>query len=225
MDSAHARAIQATFQRDSSTKFSWLPTLTAPTIKTKAVLRDLILADWGPAMRGIAWAVGHAVVIPAAVLIVLTQWLAFARRRPLAGLLALVPVRKSMAFATTPKPVVDLKTQAYSQLQEEELGRVAAGFGLTPDELLRPIEFAYSYSNLADAALKLASISPRSDESSPQSEPVAPQVTEISPALDAALDQAIGLKRPVRPVGPDGPVLAPAPRRQRRGSKRPQKPA
>jgi hypothetical protein len=45
--------------------------------------------------------------------------------------------------------------------------------------------------------------------SSPRSAPVAPLAIEISPALDAALDQAIGLTRPARPVGLDGLVLAP----------------
>jgi hypothetical protein len=170
----------------------------------KTILSNTLQADWGPTMRGIAWAVGHAVIIPAAIAIVFAQWLAFTWHKPLAGVMAVVPVRKSMAFATTPEPVVDLKTQAYSQLQEEELGRVAAGFGLTPDELLRPIKFDYSYSNLADAALKLASISPRSDEISPRSD-------EISPRSES--------------VAPQPPVLAPVPRRQRRGSKRPQRPA
>jgi hypothetical protein len=165
----------------------------------KKILCNTLQADWGPAMRTIAWAVGHAVIIPAAVVIVLAQWLAFTYQRPLAGVLALVPVRKSMTFATTPEPVVDLKTQAYSQFQKEGLERVAAGFGLTADELAR-IDFAPSPPNLAD------------DE---------PPARVISPALDAALDQLLAT-RPVRPAAPLPPAPALAPRRQRRGSKRPQ---
>ena len=150
---------------------------------------NLILGDWGPTMRGIAWALGHAVMVPTAVAIVFVQWLVFTWRRPLAGVLALVPVRRSMT---------------YPELQEELLGRVAQSFGLTADKLMRPITFAASSPNLADDG---------------------PSARVVSPALDAALDQAIELKRPARPVGPDGLVLAPAPRRQRRGSKRHQGPA
>lgn len=124
-------------------------------------LENLILGDWGPTMRGIAQPLGHAVAIPAAVLIVMAQWLAFTWRRPLAGVLALVPVRlNSGAVASSP--------------------------------------------NLADDG---------------------PPARVVSPALDATLDQAIGLARPARPVGPDGPVLAPGARRQRRRSNRPQDPA
>ena len=127
----------------------------------KTVLKDLILGDWGPTMRGVAWALGHAVMVPAAIELVFAQWLLFTYRRPLAGLLALVPVRlNSGAVASSP--------------------------------------------NLADDG---------------------PPARVVSPALDAALDQAIGLARPARPVGPDGPVLAPRPRRQRRRSNRPQDPA
>jgi hypothetical protein len=127
----------------------------------KTVLKDLLQSDWAPAMEASTRSLVMAVAIPAAIALVLVQWLLFTYQRPLAGVLALVPVRKREPIAP----------------------------------------------------------------SSPRSGVAAPPPAEISLALDAALDQAIGLKRPVRPVGPDGLVLAPAPRRQRRGSKPPQSPA
>ena len=61
-------------------------------------LENLILGDWGPTMRDIAWALGHAVMVPAAVAIVFAQWLVFVYRRPLAGALVLVPVRNPGAL-------------------------------------------------------------------------------------------------------------------------------
>ena len=135
-------------------------------------LENLILADWGPTMRGIAWALGHAVAIPAAVLIVLAQWLAFTWRRPLAGVLALVPVRR-------PDPIDAIgAAKTLSEVVGEILADVADDFDLTADELSR-IPFHPASPN------------------SPRSEPPAPMP----------------------------PVLAPAPRRQRRRSNRPQVPA
>ena len=189
----------------------------------KTLLKDLLQADWGPTMRGIARALGHAVAIPAAVLIVLAQWLAFTWRRPLAGVLALVPVRRSMT---------------YPEIQEE---------------LLRPIEFADSSPNLADVAPNLAVSSPNlttSDlnkagasigetELGPMSTrmdfgmarptpPVAPQppAREVSDEAVAGIRALVlGLAGSTEPPAPLPPVLAPGPRRQRRDSKQPQNPA
>lgn len=181
----------------------------------KTLLKDLLQADWAPTMEASARVLVMAVAIPAAIALVLGQWLLFTWRRPLAGVLALVPVRK-------PDPIDAINVAALTRSElchigvgetmSEAFADVAADFGLTADDLMRPVRFLLAGSS-------------RPDESSRQSEPVAPQVTEISPALDAALDQAIGIKRPVQPVGLDGLVLAPAPRRQRRSSKRPQSPA
>jgi len=67
----------------------------------KTILKDLFQADWGPTMRGIAWALGHAVMVPVAIAVVFAQWLAFAWRRPLAGVLALVPVRPNSGDAAS----------------------------------------------------------------------------------------------------------------------------
>ena len=159
----------------------------------KTLFKDLLQADWGPTMRGIAWALGHAVAIPAAVLIVFAQWLAFTWRRPLAGVLALVPVRRSMT---------------YPELQEERLVCVAQSFGLTADELLRPIEFAYNSPNLTTSDLNKAG--------------ALISETGLGPM---SLRMDLGMARPTLPVAPQPPVLAPGPRRQRRGSKRPQSPA
>ena len=141
----------------------------------KTLLKDLLQANWGPTMRGIAWALGHAVMVPAAVAIVFAQWLVFVYRRPLAGALVLVPVRN-------------------------------------PGALYGSIESISSIPHFPQPA------------SSPNLADDGPPATEISPALDAALDQAIGLKRPVRPVGADGAALAPARRKQRRATQRPQGP-
>ena len=168
----------------------------------KTLLKDLLQADWGPTMRGVAWALGHAVAIPAAVLIVMAQWLLYTHRRPLVGVLALVPVRK-------PGPT------EVDKFIDEILAEVAAGFALDADALTR-INFASP--NPVPRLDKLSYHDPNLANDGPP-------VIKISPALDAALDQAIGLKRPVRPVGPDGLVLTPAPRRQRRRSNRPQGPA
>ena len=140
----------------------------------KTVLKDLILGDWGPTMRGIAWALGHAVMVPAAIALVFAQWLLFTYRRPLAGVLVLVPVRN-------------------------------------PGALYGSIE-------------SISSI-PHFPQPTSETPPVAPPAAEISPPPDAALDQSLGLKRPVRPVRSHGLVLAPAPRRQRRRSNHPHGPA
>ena len=163
----------------------------------KTPLKDLLQADWGPTMRGIAWALGHAVMVPAAVLIVFAQWLVFTWRRPLAGVLALVPVRRS---------------RAYSELQEEILVRVAQSFGLTAHELLRPIEFADSTPNLASSSPNLADDGP-------------PAIEISDEAVAGIRSVVLGLAGSIEPVAPLPPVLAPAPRSQRRGSKRPQSPA
>lgn len=159
----------------------------------KTLLKDLLQADWAPTMRGIARALGYSVAIPAAVLIVMAQWLLFTWRRPLAGVLALVPVRRSMT---------------YSEFQEELLVRVAQSFGLTAHELLRPIEFADSSPNLTTSDLNKAGASISE--------------TELGP-MSRRMD--FGMARPAPPVAPQPPVLAPAPRRQRQRSKRPQSPA
>ena len=177
MNPAHALGIKATFQRDGSTRFSDVPASVAPDLKRKTVLKDLILGDWGPTMRDIAWALGHAVMVPAAVAIVFAQWLVFVYRRPLAGALVLVPVRN-------------------------------------PGALYGSIESISSIPHFPQPA------------SSPNLADDGPPARDASPVLAAAVDQSLGLKRPViRPVGPDGLVLAPAPRRQRRRSNRPQGPA
>ena len=177
----------------------------------KTLLKDLLQADWGPTMRGVAWALGHAVAIPAAVLIVMAQWLAFTWRRPLAGVLALVPVRK-------PEPIDAISVAALTrsatcrigagETMDEALADLAADFGLTADELLRPIEFAYSYPNLTTSDLNKAGASISETGLGPMS-----------------LRMDLGMARPTLPVAPQPPVLAPAPRRQRRRSNRPQGPA
>jgi hypothetical protein len=159
----------------------------------KTLLKDLIQADWGPAMRGIAWALGHAAMVPVAIVLVFAQWVVFTWRRPLVGALALVPVRRSMT---------------YPELQEELLGCVAQSFGLTADESMGPIEVAASSPNLTISDLNKAGAS-------------IPE-TELGP-MSRRMD--FGMARPTLPAAPLPPVLAPAPRRQRRGSKRPQGPA
>ena len=160
------------------------------TLKMKTLLKDLLQANWGPTMRGIAWALGHAVMVPTAVAIVFVQWLGFTWRRPLAGVLALVPVRRSMT---------------YPDLQEELLVRVAQSFGLTADELLRPIKFAYSSPNLTTSDLNRAGASISEAGLGPMS-----------------MRMDLDIARPTPPPASKPPALAPAPRRQRRGSKRPQ---
>ena len=233
----------------------------------KTLLKDLLQAYWGPAMRGIAWALGHAVAIPAAVLIVMAQWLAFTWRRPLAGVLALVPVRRPDPIDVINESMAALARYRQAEIEADKfigeiLTEVAAEFGLTADELTR-INFASP--NPVPRLDKLSYHDPNLANDGPP-------VIKISPALDAALDQALGLKHPARPVAtpPSGggaggsgstgtssnnfilagdcggngatpwqpasapqaeppaplpPVLAPAPRRQRRGSKRSQGPA
>ena len=171
-------------------------------------LENLILGDWGPTMRGIAWALGHAVAIPAAVLIVFAQWLAFTWRRPLAGVLALVPARKPDPVNAINESMAALAGYRQAEIEVDEfigemLSEVAAVFGLTADELTR-IDFAPSTPNLTSTAPNLAASSPNLANDGPPAR-------VISPALDAALDQVIGLKRPARPVGPDGMLLAPTP--------------
>ena len=157
------------------------------------LLKDLLQADWAPTMRGIAWAVGHAVIIPVAVVTVLAEWLAFTWRRPLAGVLALAPVRKSMT---------------YPELQEELLERVAQSFGLTAHELLRPIGFAYSSPNLTTSDLNKAGCSISETELGPMTSrmdfgvarptlPVAPRRPVLAPAPRR---QRRGTKRPQNPA-------------------------
>ena len=177
----------------------------------KTLLKDLLQANWGPTMRGIAWALGHAVAIPAAVLIVFAQWLAFTWRRPLAGVLALVPVRR-------PEPIDAISVAALTrsamcrigagETMDEALADLAADLGLTADELLRPIEFAYSYPNLTTSDLNKAGASISETDLGPMS-----------------LRMDLGMARPTLPVAPQPPVLAPAPRRQRRRSNHPHGPA
>ena len=207
MNPAHARGIRATFQRDGSTRFSDVPASVAPALKRKTVLENLILGDWGPTMRGIAWVLGYSVAIPAAALIVIAQWLVFTWRRPLAGVLALVPVRRSMT---------------YPKLQEEPLARVAQSFGLTADELLRPIEFKTAPRIWRMTDLNLAVSSPNLTTSDLNKAGASISETELGP-MSSRMD--FGMARPTLPVAPQPPVLAPAPRRQRRGGKRPQSPA
>ena len=123
-------------------------------------------------MRAIAWAVGHAVIIPVAVAIVVAEWLAFTWRRPLAGVLALVPIRKQEPMR--PIGVVDFKW-------------------------MRPI-------GVVDLVKAGASISE----------------TELGPM---SLRMDFGMARPTLPVAAQSPALAPAPRKRRGATQRPQNPA
>jgi hypothetical protein len=165
----------------------WGPTLeTIARSLAMAVLRDLILGDWAPTMEAIARSLAMAVAIPAAIALVFAQWLAFTWHKPLAGVLAVVPVRK-------PDPIDAISVAALSR---SVLCQIGANGDM--DQALADVA-------AAGAAIGLGL-------------KIAPSMAR--PTLDAALDQALGLKRPVRPVGPDGLVLAPAPRKQRRGSKR-----
>jgi len=96
----------------------------ARAIKTK--VKDLTLGDWGPAMRGIAWALGHAVAIPVAVLIVLAQWLAFTWRKPLTGVLALVPVRRPNPIDATNQGMAALNLTTSSPNLATTMAAIAA---------------------------------------------------------------------------------------------------
>jgi hypothetical protein len=184
-------------------------------------LKDLLQVDWAPTMEASARALVMAVAIPAAIALVLGQWLLFTWRRPLAGVLALVPVRK-------PDPIDAINVAALTRSElchigvgetmSEAFADVAADFGLTADDLMRPVRFLLAGSS-------------RSDESSPRSELVAPPTIEISDEAVAGVrgvecwtDRATGEAR-FKTVTPQPPVLAPAPRRQRRGIKQPQAPA
>ena len=147
-------------------------------------LENLILGDWGPTMRGIARALGYAAMVPAAIALVFAQWLAFTWRRPLAGVLALVPVQRQ-------KPIVAIV---------DEFGCSTPAFTaamVNPDA--RPNWPALAAS---DPAIEI------SDE-----------------AVAGIRSVVLGLAGSIEPVAPLPPVLAPGPRRQRRGSKQPQNPA
>lgn len=125
---------------------------------------QIFRADWGPTMKASARVLALAVAIPAAIVWVVAQWLLFTYRNPLAGVLALVPVRR-------PDPIVSINESMAALNRYRQAETEAA-------EVMREI--------LADVAAS----SPRS----------------ASPA-------------------PISLVLAPGPRRQRRGSKQPQSPA
>ena len=186
------------------------PPSTHPQMKT---LENLILGDWGPTMRDIAWALGHAVAIPAAVLIVMAQWLVFTWRRPLAGALALVPVRRPGVAQLTRRELCRIGA---TETMDEVLTRLAADFGLTPDELLGgPIKFANSSPNLTTSDLNLTTSDLNKAGASIHE-------TELGP-MSMRMD--FGMATTTPPAAPLPPVLAPAPRKQRRGSKRPQNPA
>ena len=156
-------------------------------------------------MRAIAWAVGHAVIIPVAVAIVVAEWLAFTWRRPLAGVLALVPIRKQEPIGAI--GVAALTRSALCQIgltetMDEALAGFAADLGMTADELnkcMRPI-------GVVDLVKAGASISE----------------TELGPM---SLRMDFGMARPTLPVAAQSPALAPAPRKRRGATQRPQNPA
>ena len=190
----------------------------------KTVLRDLILGDWGPTMEAIARSLALAIAIPAAIVLVFAQRLAFTWRRPLAGVLAVVPVRK-------PDPINAISVAALSR---SVLCQIGANEDM--DQALADVAAAGAAIGLG---LKIAPSSPQSDESSPRSESVAPRCpylttsdlikagASISETKDGpmSLRMDFGMARSTSPVAPLPPALTPAPRKQRRGSKRLSSPA
>ena len=204
----------------------------------KTVLRDLILGDWGPTMEAIARSLALAIAIPAAIVLVFAQWLAFTWRRPLAGVLAVVPVRK-------PDPINAISVAALSR---SVLCQIGANEDM--DQALADVAAAGAAIGLG---LKIAPSSPQSDESSPQSDESSPQSDESSPRSESvaprcpylttsdlikagasisetkdgpmSLRMDFGMARSTSPVAPLPPALTPAPRKQRRGSKRLSSPA
>jgi len=178
----------------------------------KTILKDLFQADWGPTMRGIAYALGYAVMVPVAVALVLAQWLAFTYQRPLAGMLALVPVQSNSGdAASSPKLASsyrDLTTsdlaKAGASVVETELGPMVTrmGFGVA-----RPVESLAPFMGGNGDGLRLVFECP-------------PVILCGGGGGSIAPASAPESELPAIP-----PVLKPGPRRQRRGSKRPQFPA
>jgi hypothetical protein len=197
----------------------------------KTVLRDLILGDWGPTMEAIARSLALAIAIPAAIVLVFAQWLAFTWRRPLAGVLAVVPVRK-------PDPINAISVAALSR---SVLCQIGANEDM--DQALADVAAAGAAIGLG---LKIAPSSPQSDESSPQSDESSPRSESVAPRCPylttsdlikagasisetkdgpMSLRMDFGMARSTSPVAPLPPALTPAPRKQRRGSKRLSSPA
>jgi len=197
----------------------------------KTVLRDLILGDWGPTMEAIARSLALAIAIPAAIVLVFAQWLAFTWRRPLAGVLAVVPVRK-------PDPINAISVAALSR---SVLCQIGANEDM--DQALADVAAAGAAIGLG---LKIAPSSPQSDESSPQSDESSPRSESVAPRCPylttsdlikagasisetkdgpMSLRMDFGMARSTSPVAPVPPALTPAPRKQRRGSKRLSSPA
>ena len=165
----------------------------------KTLLKDLLQSDWGPTLEAIARFLALAVAIPAAVLIVLAQWLAFTWRRPLAGVLALVPVRRQ-------KPIVAIVDKFGCSTSAVTAAMV------NPDA--RPNWPALAASDPTIEIIDEAASSPLATAMAA----IAADAEVVGTNIRTALQ---GLDRPA----PQPPVLAPGPRRQRRGSKRPQGPA
>lgn len=138
----------------------------------KTILKNtaqIFRADWGPTMKTSA----RILALPAAIVWVVAQWLLFTYRKPLAGVLALVPVRKP--------------EMAYSSARLAMASQVAS-------RIIDPV------------------VSPTieiSDEA----------VAGIRGVVPGLADYADSINPPAAPLSM---VLAPRPRRQRRGSKRPQ---
>jgi len=182
-------------------------------------------------MEAIARSLALAIAIPAAIVLVFAQWLAFTWRRPLAGVLAVVPVRK-------PDPINAISVAALSR---SVLCQIGANEDM--DQALADVAAAGAAIGLG---LKIAPSSPQSDESSPQSDESSPRSESVAPRCPylttsdlikagasisetkdgpMSLRMDFGMARSTSPVAPLPPALTPAPRKQRRGSKRLSSPA
>ncbi len=106
----------------------------------KTILKNtaqVLQADWGPTMKALARVLALAVAVPVAIVWVLAQWLLFTYRKPLTGVLALVPVRGSDDSPPQSAPssrnltTSDL-VKAGASITETELGPMSArmNFGM-----------------------------------------------------------------------------------------------